>query len=51
MPRLVNTELLINPVNWIIVWLMVGIGAFVFALLDPLATARNSDTSGPPASA
>jgi hypothetical protein len=37
--RLVNLELLANPYNWIVVYLMVAIGAMVFALIDPLKSA------------
>lgn len=33
MPRLVNTEIMANPLNWLIVGLMVLTGAFGLALL------------------
>jgi len=36
MPKLINWELARNPYNWIIVFLMVGIFAFAWGLLDPL---------------
>lgn len=35
MPQLVNTDLLKNPYNWIIVWLMLAFAAFAIALVAP----------------
>jgi hypothetical protein len=35
MPRLLNVELLLNPVNWVIVWLMLAIAAFAVTALMP----------------
>lgn len=36
--RLLNFDLLRNPYNWIVVWLMVAVAALAFAMLDPLQT-------------
>jgi len=35
---LINWELIRNPYNWIVVYLMVAIAALAFAMLDPLKT-------------
>jgi hypothetical protein len=35
MPRLVNWELMGNPLNWVIVILMLGIGAMALFALQP----------------
>lgn len=43
--RLLNFDLLRNPYNWVIVWLMVAVFAFAVAVLDPLNV---SATQGSP---
>jgi hypothetical protein len=45
MPKLINWELIKNPYNWIIVYLMVTIFAFGWGLVDPL---KVNDTQGSP---
>jgi hypothetical protein len=34
--RLVNTDLLKNPGNWIIVTLMIAFGVVIFSVVNPL---------------
>lgn len=48
MPQLVNWELLKNPVNWIIVALMLAIATFGLCLLmgDPADRMHGSGTAG-----
>lgn len=42
--RVVNLELIRNPYNWVVVFLMVAIAAFLWGLVDPLkATAAQGD--------
>lgn len=36
MDRFLNLDLLRNPLNWVIVWSMVGFGVLLYAMLDPL---------------
>lgn len=38
MSQLITWELLKNPFNWIVVWLMVAFFVFAMTLLDPLNT-------------
>jgi hypothetical protein len=35
MPRLINLDLALNPINWILVWLMLAIAAFAITALMP----------------
>jgi hypothetical protein len=43
--KIVNIDLLRNPWNWIIVYLMVIFAVFLFTLVDPLQAGVNSDAA------
>lgn len=34
--RLINTEFIGNPINWLIVWLMLAFGVLALGLLRPI---------------
>lgn len=42
---LVNWQLLRNPYNWIVIWLMIAIAALAVSVLDPLGA---TSTQGSP---
>lgn len=43
--KVINLDLIRNPLNWVIVFLMVAVAAFVWGMVDPLQT---SATQGEP---
>lgn len=45
--KIVNMELLSNPMNWVVVYLMVAIAALAWGLVDPLNVNNNSQGSPP----
>lgn len=42
MPRLINWELIRNPLNWVVVYLMVAFAIVALALIDPLGAKGNT---------
>ena len=44
--KVINFELIRNPYNWVVIFLMVAIAAFVWGMVDPLKT---TDPQGEPA--
>jgi hypothetical protein len=48
MPKLINSELIGNPWNWVVILLMVAIFAHAWGMLDPLKTQDNSMQGSPP---
>ena len=47
MPKLINWELISNPYNWIVIFLMLTIASFAWGLVDPLKVDNNRQGSPP----
>lgn len=43
----INVELIANPYNWIVIFLMLAIASFAWGIVDPLKV-NNNDVQGSP---
>lgn len=46
-PKLINWDLISNPYNWIVIFLMITIASFAWGIVDPLKV-NGDDVQGSP---
>lgn len=46
--KLINWELISNPYNWVVIFLMLAVAGFAWGIVDPLRVDENDKQGSPP---
>ena len=48
LPKILNWDLIANPYNWVVIFLMLAIASFAWGIIDPLNTNAEKSQGSPP---